>query len=114
VIPHRDPRDGTLVSVLAYAGVHRQEAFALRRRSIGERTLLVEEAVAQGGLKGQKTNRPPRGLEGMVPHDLRHSFASLLVHESAGSAFWHSPVMGDPGLEPGTSSLSEKRSNRLS
>jgi hypothetical protein len=26
----------------------------------------------------------------------------------------HSPVMGDPGLEPGTSSLSEKRSNRLS
>ncbi len=28
--------------------------------------------------------------------------------------FRHSPVVGDPGLEPGTSSLSEKRSDRLS
>jgi SAM-dependent methyltransferase len=28
--------------------------------------------------------------------------------------FLRAPVMGDPGLEPGTSSLSEKRSNRLS
>jgi hypothetical protein len=29
-------------------------------------------------------------------------------------ALQHSPVVGDPGLEPGTSSLSERRSNRLS
>jgi hypothetical protein len=27
---------------------------------------------------------------------------------------WREDSMGDPGLEPGTSSLSEKRSNRLS
>ena len=139
---HRELRDATLVSVLAYAGVRPQEALALRWRSIGERTLLVEEAVAQGRLKGQKTNRPPRtvrllgplrqdlaewwiaagrpedeafvfpasnggpwplhdwqnwrrrtfmpaarklGLEGVVPYDLRHSFASLLVHEGESS-----------------------------
>jgi integrase len=139
---HRGDRDATLVSVLAYAGVRPQEALALRWRSIGERTLLAEEAVAQGKLKGQKTNRPPRtvrllgplrqdlaewwiaagrpedaafvfpaagggpwplhdwqnwrrrtftpaaeavGLDGAVPYDLRHSFASLLVHEGESS-----------------------------
>ncbi len=247
LVEHRDLRVATLVSVLAYAGVRPQEALALRWRSIGERTLLVEEAVAQGKLKGQKTGRPPRtvrllgplrqdlaewwvagdqpddeafvfpagngghwplhdwqnwrrrtftaaaqaiGLTGVVPYDLRHSFASLLVHEGESSivdiasylghapsqtldtyshvveelrgaekvpadeqilrarrqirpisgpraaeattdvpagtsqlrrqktpssgVLRHSPVMGDPGLEPGTSSLSEKRSNRLS
>ena len=41
------------VSVLAYAGVRPQEALALRWRNVRERTLLVEEAVAYGKLKGQ-------------------------------------------------------------
>jgi integrase len=131
-------RDAVLVSILAYAGLRPQEAAALRWRHIRERTLLVEAAVVDGELKGQKTGRPPRtidllqplkqdltefhlrqgrprpddflfpthsgdlwtthdwknwrrrifylstracGLEGVRPYDLRHSFASLLIHE---------------------------------
>jgi integrase len=128
-------RDATLVSVLAYAGVRPQEAVALRWRNVRKNTLLIEQAVADGELKGQKTNRPPRtvtllvplrenlaawrteqqpetdevflfpsadgqpwreynwrrrsfrpaaraaGVEDPRPYDLRHSFASLLIHE---------------------------------
>ncbi|MEA2139569.1 MAG: hypothetical protein QOG56_2719 [Solirubrobacteraceae bacterium] len=133
-------RDATLVSVLAYAGVRPQEAVALRWRNVRKNTLLIEQAVADGELKGQKTNRPPRtvtllaplrddlaawrteqqpesdevflfpsadgqpwreydwrnwrrrsvrpaaraaGVEDPRPYDLRHSFASLLIHEGA-------------------------------
>ena len=36
------------------------------------------------------------------------------VHEEGPAGKRTSQTMGDPGLEPGTSSLSEKRSNRLS
>jgi integrase len=137
LVAHRGVRDATLVSVLAYAGLRPQEALALRWSNVRERTLLVEEALAHGQLKGQKTGRPPRtvrllqslrqdltewhlaagvpaddaflfpgagggpwqlhdwqnwrrrsfapaakaaGLRA-VPYDLRHSFASLLIHE---------------------------------
>jgi integrase len=130
--------DATLVSVLAYAGLRPQEALALQWRHVRRRTLLVEQALVDGQLKGQKTNRPPRtvellselardlaewslaggrpgpdayvfpasgggpwqdhdwrnwrkrvyipaaqaaGLESPRPYDLRHSFASLLIHE---------------------------------
>ena len=123
---------------MAYAGLRPQEALALRWRGVRERTLLIEDAVAYGELKGQKTGRPPRtigllaplrqdlaewrlavgvpdpegfllpgrgdrpwqlhdwqnwrrrifmpavdavGLNGTVPYDLRHSFASLMIHE---------------------------------
>lgn len=67
LLKHRELRDATLVSVLAYAGVRPQEALALRWRSIGERTLLVEEAVAYGRLKGQKSGRPPRTVRLLDP-----------------------------------------------
>ena len=153
---HRGARDSTLVSVLAYAGLRPQEALALRWGNVRERTLLVEEAVAYGQLKGQKTGRPPRtvrllqpvrqdlaewrlvadvpdddvflfpgaggnpwhlhdwqnwrrrnfgaaaravDLSGVVPYDLRHSFASLLIHEGRLSVveiaaqLGHSPTM---------------------
>lgn len=153
---HRGVRDSTLVSVLAYAGLRPQEALALRWGNVRERTLLVEEAVAYGQLKGQKTGRPPRtvgllqpvrqdlgewrlavgvpdedaflfpgasgdpwqlhdwqnwrrrifaaaaqavGLTDAVPYDLRHSFASLLIHEGRLSVveiaaqLGHSPTM---------------------
>jgi integrase len=133
-----DPRDATLVSVLAYAGLRPQEALALEWRHVRERTLLIEQALADGELKGQKTGRPPRtvdllaplkqdlrewrlrqgrppadafvfptarggpwrehdwrnwrkrvyaraaaacGIDGARPYDLRHSFASLLIHD---------------------------------
>jgi integrase len=156
LLEHRDQRDATLTCVLAYAGVRPQEALGLRWGSIGERTLLVEEAVSYGALKGQKNERPPRtvrllaplradladlwiavgrpgddelvfpaasgspwplhdwqnwrrrtfgavvralDLTGVVPYDLRHSFASLLIHEGAASVveiagyLGHSPTM---------------------
>jgi integrase len=156
LLAHCTPRDAVLVSVLAYAGVRPQEALAVRWRHVRERTLLVEEAVAYGKLKGQKTGRPPRtvrllaplrqdlaewqlasgrpdddafvfpaasgdvwhlhdwqnwprrvfapaaaavGLDDAVPYDLRHSFASLLIHEGRLSVveiaqqLGHSPTM---------------------
>jgi integrase len=131
-------RDATLISVLAYAGLRPQEALALTWGHVRERTLLIEQAVADGELKGQKTGKPPRtvtllgppkqdlaewrlqqgrppttafvfpasdgapwrehdwrnwrrrtfaqaaracDIESGRPYDLRHSFASLLIHE---------------------------------
>jgi integrase len=156
LIENASTQDAGLVSLMAYAGLRPQEALALRWRGIRERTLLVEEAVAYGELKGQKTGRPPRtirllaalrqdlgewrlaagvpeddvfllpgrddrpwqlhdwqnwrkrvfkpavdavGLVGVVPYDLRHSFASLLIHEGRFSVveiaaqMGHSPTM---------------------
>jgi integrase len=156
MIEHATVQDAGLVDLMAYAGVRPQEALALRWRGIRERTLLIEEAVAYGELKGQKTGRPPRtirllaplrqdlaewrlgagvpddetfllpgrddkpwqlhdwqnwrkrvfkpaadavGLKGVVPYDLRHSFASLLIHEGRLSVveiaaqMGHSPTM---------------------
>jgi integrase len=130
--------DAALVSVLAYAGLRPQEALALQWRHVRRRTVLVEQALVDGQLKGQKTGRPPRtvdllgelardlaewslaagrpgpdayvfpaagggpwrdhdwrnwrkrvyvpaaqaaGIELPRAYDLRHSFASLLIHE---------------------------------
>lgn len=57
------PRDGCLLSVLAYAGLRPQEALALRWRDVGERTLTVLAA---------KTGRR-RSVRLLAPlaHDLR-------------------------------------------
>jgi integrase len=60
-------RDATIVSVLAYAGVRPQEALALRWRHVRENTLLVEDAIADGETKGQKTRRPPRSVDLLGP-----------------------------------------------
>ena len=132
------PRDATLLSMLAYAGLRPGEALALRWRDVRERTLLVERAVSLGAEKDTKTaaHRTVRLLSPLVadlrewkmragrpgdgelmfpghddrpwseaayqswrrrafaravktagiehatrPYDLRHSFASLLLHE---------------------------------
>ena len=130
-------REATLISVLAYAGLRPGEAFALRWRSVGERTLVVDSALSFGAEKSDKARRGPRsirmlaalkldlaelrrstaptdddlifpnfegqpisnwdyrnwrrrvfkpaavaaGLPDAIPYDLRHSFASLLIHE---------------------------------
>jgi integrase len=50
-------RDATLVSVLAYAGLRPGEALALRWGDVGERTILVDRAVALGDVKGTKTGK---------------------------------------------------------
>jgi integrase len=51
----------TLLSLLAYAGLRPEEALALLWRHVRERTLVIEQAVSDGELKGQKTGRPPDG-----------------------------------------------------
>jgi integrase len=131
-----EPRDATLISVLAYAGLRPQEALALTWGHVRERTILVERAASFGELRDTKTkaHRTVRllspligdlatwrghakadpdalifptskgrlwtgedwsnwrhrawvrattkvGLESARPYDLRHSFASLLLHE---------------------------------
>jgi integrase len=131
------PRDATLISVLAYAGLRPGEALGLQWRDIREQTILVERAISLGEEKDTKTaahrtvrllqplandlnewrlrsGRPGEttlvfpsaagtpwtqpayqswrrrafrraiesaGVEHGRPYDLRHSFASLLLHE---------------------------------
>jgi integrase len=55
--------DATLVSVLAYSGVRPGEALALERRHIRNDTILVEQAVARGRVKMQKTGRVYRTVD---------------------------------------------------
>jgi integrase len=84
----RGRRDGaTLVSLLGYAGLRPEEALALQWRHVRERTVLIEQAVSDGELKGQKTNRPPRTVDLLEP--LKHDLAEWWIasHRSAGSAF---------------------------
>jgi integrase len=60
-------RDGTLLVVLAYAGLPPQEALALEWRHVRERTLVVERAVSDGQLKVLKNRRQPRTVALLVP-----------------------------------------------
>lgn len=132
-----NPRDATLISVLAYAGLRPGEALGLQWGDIRDQTILVERAVSLGEEKDTKTaahrtvrllaplaadlkqwrlrsGRPSArqlvfpsadgapwsqpayqswrrrafrraldgaGVEHARPYDLRHSFASLLLHE---------------------------------
>jgi integrase len=57
LLARRRLRDATLVSILAYAGLRPGEALALRWGDIGERTILVDRAVALGDVKGTKTGK---------------------------------------------------------
>ena len=132
-----DPRDATLFSVLAYAGLRPGEVLALEWGDIREQTILVERATSLGNEEDTKTTlhrtvrfarsvarRPGRvamacgrpaddalvfpnhngsawtepayqswrrrafrrvldgaGVAKATPYTLRHSFASLLLHE---------------------------------
>lgn len=58
-----DVRSATMVSVMAYAGLRPGETLALEPRHIRERTLLVDQAVAHGRLKVQKTGRDYRTVD---------------------------------------------------
>jgi integrase len=66
------PRDATLISVLAYAGLRPGEAVALQWRDIREQTILVERAISLGEEKDTKTaaHRTVRLLEPLAA-DLR-------------------------------------------
>jgi integrase len=50
-------RDAVLLSVLAYAGLRPGEALALTWGDVGERTLLIEQAVSHGEIKATKTGQ---------------------------------------------------------
>ena len=62
-----DVRSATLVCVLAYAGLRPGEALGLEWRHVRESTLLVEQAVSDGQLKRQKTNRAYRTVDLVAP-----------------------------------------------
>ncbi|MCA1846128.1 MAG: site-specific integrase [Actinobacteria bacterium] len=51
------PRDATLVSVLAYAGLRPGEALALTWGHIRERTILIEASVSLGAIAETKTRK---------------------------------------------------------
>ena len=89
-------RDATLVSVLAYAGLRPQEALALQWGHVRGRTLLVEQALVDGELKGQKTNRPPRTVD-LLP-SLARDLAEwrLATGRPASDAYVFSAAGGGP------------------
>jgi integrase len=62
-----DQRSATLVGVLAYAGLRPGEALGLEWRHVRDRTLLIEQAVSDGRLKRQKTNRIYRTVDLLDP-----------------------------------------------
>jgi integrase len=51
------PRDATLISILAYAGLRPGEALGLRWGDIRQRTILVERAVSLGEFSATKTKQ---------------------------------------------------------
>ncbi|MCW2993811.1 MAG: helix-turn-helix protein [Conexibacter sp.] len=77
MLAHGDPFSATLVSVLAYSGMRPGEALALERRHIRNDTILVEQAVARGRIKLQKTGRIYRTVDLLPP--LRDDLASWIA-----------------------------------
>jgi integrase len=152
------PRDATLLSVLAYAGLRPGEALALQWRDIRQHTILIERALSLGRVKDTKTShhrtvrllaplaadlrewrlrngRPEdsallfpakagspwslsayqswrrrafrralesAGLNAGRPYDLRHSFASLLLHEGRSVIYVARQLGHDARLTLGT------------
>ena len=86
-------RDAVLLVLLAYAGLRPQEALALEWRHVRERTLLAEQAVSDGRVKGLKNRRRPRAVDLLEPLrcDLaswRSSCGGELVMPSGSGGFW--------------------------
>jgi integrase len=77
MIGHDDHFSATLVSVLAYSGMRPGEALALERRHIRNDTILVEQAVARGRIKLQKTGRIYRTVDLLPP--LRDDLAAWVA-----------------------------------
>jgi integrase len=73
----------TLVSVLAYSGMRPGEALALERRHIRNDTVLVEQAVARGRIKLQKTGRIYRTVDLLPP--LRVDLAEWVASSGRGA-----------------------------
>jgi integrase len=62
----REP-DARLVVLLAYAGLRPGEALGLEWHHVRERTLVVEQAVSDGHVKGLKNRRRPRAVRLLTP-----------------------------------------------
>ena len=67
-------RNAILLGLLAYAGLRPQEALALEWRHVRERTLVVEQALSDGRVKGLKNRRRPRAVDLLDP--LRRDLAA--------------------------------------
>ena len=52
-----EPRDATLISVLAYAGLRPSEALALRWADVRDRTILIQRALSLGAEDDTKTTQ---------------------------------------------------------
>ena len=72
-----DAMSATLTTLLAYSGLRPSEALGLQRRHVREDTILVEQAVSRGRLKGSKTGRVYRTVDLLAPlaQDLAWWFA---------------------------------------
>jgi integrase len=55
-------RDAALVVLLAYAGLRPGEALGLEWRHVRARTLVIEQAVSDGRVRGLKNRRRPRAV----------------------------------------------------
>jgi integrase len=97
------PRDATLISVLAYAGLRPGEALALQWRDVREQTVLVERAISLGEEKDTKTaaHRTVRMLEPLAA-DLRE-WRLRSGRPSATSLIFPSARPGRRGRSPRTS-----------
>lgn len=71
------PRDATLVSLLAYAGVRPGEALALPWEHVRSRTLLIDRAASMGRIETTKTGRR-RTVTLLEP--LAHDLAEWRLH----------------------------------
>ena len=80
-----DLHSATMVSVLAYTGMRPGEMLALERCHLGEQTILVEQAVAYGKLKAQKTGRVYRTID--LLDALAEDLAVWLEHLPTGRQF---------------------------
>jgi len=101
LLRRRRLRDATLVSVLAYAGLRPGEALALTWADVGERTLLVEKALALGETKETK-NRRTRAVDLLAPlgSDLRRW--QMASGRPAGSALiFPRARLGGPWMDTG-------------
>jgi integrase len=86
------PRDALLLVLLAYAGLRPGEALALEWRHVRERTLVIEQAVADGTVKGLKNRRRPRTVRLLEPLrddlDLRRRGPDEALIARANGGFW--------------------------
>lgn len=88
-------RDRALVSVLAYAGLRPGEALALTWGDIRERTILVERAVACGGIKCTKT-RATRSVRMLRPLKLELAAFRMRTTERRDDQLVFPAYDGDP------------------